>query len=166
MATGDVILKYPASTALTCTLTTLASGAGRQALSVANSASGYTDGQMVIALKTTSGTHGASFVCYAHFYGGPSTTGPWPNPITTDTDAAVTITTGMNFLGPAVINFGTSATGLYTATCMIGSVAALFGGQLPMQFGVVIENQTNIALTNVGGDHSVTFYPTYMNVST
>lgn len=165
MATGDVKIVYAASLTATVTLTTLAQGSARQSVMFTNTASNYLDGSMLISLKTTSGTHGSDLCCYCHFYASPDGTN-FSSPVTTSSDIALTISTGMNLEGPTVINFGTSVTGLYTATKVVGSVAAVFGGQLPQNFGVVIENRTNLALTNTAADHSVNFFPTYENVST
>lgn len=164
MATGDVKIVYAASLTGTITLTALAAGSAQQSIMFTNTATNALDGVMVIGLKTTSGTHGSDQCCYCHFYASPDGT-KFSSPITSSTNALVAITTGMNLEGPAVINFGTSVTGLYSATKVIGSVAAIFGGQLPANFGVVIENKTNIALTNTAADHFVWFFPTYENVS-
>lgn len=163
--TQNIKMAYVASTAPTITLTTLAASSARQSTAFVNTASNYLDGGMLIALKTTSGTHGADLVAYCHFYASPDGVN-WTNPITSGTDALVTISTGMNLYGPAVINFGTSVTGLYAATRVIASIASIFGGQLPQQWGVVIENKVGLAFTNVGGDQVVNFYPTYQTIGT
>lgn len=166
MATGDVKLQYTASSGATITLTTLAASTARQGIAWVNTTgSNYTDGTMLITLKTTSGTHGDELCCYAHLYSSPDGTN-WSNPVTTSTDLGIAISTGMNLGGPVVINFGTSVTGLYAATRVVSSVAAAFGGQLPQQFGVIIENKTGVAFTNVSGDFKINFYPTFVNVST
>lgn len=150
-------LIYQASTAATCTLTTLPNGSGRECTAIVNTASSSPDAACLIIIKTTTGTHGSDMACYAHFYGSPDGTS-FPNPLT-GTDNNVTVTTGMNLAGPVPVVFGTSTTGLATAKKYIGSVASIFGGVLPKFYGVMIENKTNLALTNTAGDHSITFYP-------
>lgn len=163
--TQNIKMAYVASTSPTITLTTLAASSARQSTAFVNTISNYLDGSMLIALKTTSGTHGSDLVAYCHFYASPDGVN-WSNPITSGTDAVVVITTGMNLYGPAIVNFGTSVTGLYAATRMIASVAGIFGGQLPQQWGVVIENKTGLAFTATGADQVVNFYPTYQVMGT
>jgi hypothetical protein len=165
MATGDMRQMYSSgSSALACTLAALASGAAQQCAPYVNSASAFPDGMLMIQLRTATGTHGGDLCYYAHFYSSPDGTN-WTSPVTTGSDMAITITTGMNFKGPAVINFGTSITGLATQVCVIESVANVFGGQLPPYFGVVIENKC-LASTNDAATNRIIFYPTYLNVAT
>lgn len=148
---------YGATVVATCTLTTLANGSGRECTAISNTGTKALDYACMITLKTTTGTHGSDLACYAHFYGSPDGTN-FDFPVT-GTDAAVTINTGMNLKGPVPIIFGTSTTGLLSQKRYIGSVAAIFGGNVPPAFGVVIENKTNLALTNTAGDHSIVFLP-------
>ena len=148
---------YGAATTATCTLTTLAQAAGRECTAIVNTGSKALDYMCYIQLKTTTGTHASDLVCYAHFYGSPDATN-WDGPAT-GTDAAVTISTGMNLKGPVVINFGTSTTGLMSQKHLIASVADVFRGVIPPHFGVVIENKTNLALTATAADNVVIFYP-------
>lgn len=166
MATGDVTLKYSAaSSSLTVTLLGLTNTGARQCVSFSNSASNFTDAQLLIQLQTTTGTHGDAFACYVHGYCSPNNTN-WTFPITTSTDLAVTITTGMNLVGPWVVNFGTSATGLAAQVAVIPSLANFFGGQLPAQFGFVVENRTNVSFGSTSANFGLTVFPTYENVST
>lgn len=148
---------YGATTAATCTLTTLANGSGRECSYITNTASKAPDYACIITLKTTTGTHGSDLACYAHFYGSLDATS-FDYPLT-GTDAAVTVGTNMNLKGPIVINFGTSVTGLIQQKKVIGSVAAIFGGNIPPFFGVMIENKTNLAFSATAADHSIIFLP-------
>lgn len=166
MATGDASLKYSASSsALTVTLIALSGSTARQVIAYANSGSNFTDGMLLVRLHTTTGTHGDALACYIHGYASPNNSA-WSDPITTSTDLAVTITTGMNLVGPWVVNFGTSVTGLAQKVAVIPSVANFFGGQLPAFFGFVVENKVSVALSGTAGNQEVTFYPTFENVST
>lgn len=166
MATGDNSLKYSAaSSSLTITLLGLTNTGARQCIAYVNSGSNFTDAQLLIQLQTTTGTHGDAFVAYVHGYCSPNATN-WNDPITTSTDLAVTITTGMNLIGPWVVNFGTSVTGLAAKVAVIPSLANFFGGQLPAQFGFVVENRTNVAFGSTGANFGLTVYPTFENVST
>ena len=145
----------------TITLTGLANGSGRTMVTIMNdTATGlYTDYVGIITLRTTTGTHGADKCCYAHLYGGTGTAYDYPG---TNGDVALTITgdTGLNTRGPFVINFGTSVTGLMSKT-KVFFVGQAFGGNIPPQFGVIIENQTGVLLDSTAANHSVSFVPVY-----
>lgn len=165
MASGDVTLLYSANTsALTITLASLANAAAQQCTAYVNSGSSFTDGSLIVKLTSTTGTHGSDLVCYLYGYCSPDNTN-WTDPVTTSSDLAVTITTGMNLIGPAVVNFGTSATGTTTRTVVIPSVANFFGGQLPARFGFVVENKLNIGLASAAASQAIIFCPTYENVA-
>lgn len=71
-------------------------------------------------------------------------------------DAAITSNAGLRFVG----RISTTATATtYTRTYDIGEV---FGGSLPANWGVVIENQSDGAFDSTGSNHAITFVP--MNV--
>lgn len=156
-------INYGTEIAATITLTGLAHTAGRECTAIVNDdATGkYTDYQCIVTLRTTTGTHGGALCCYAHMYGGTGTA--YDGPVT-GTDAAVTINTGMNLAGPFIINFGTSTTGLMSAKKTF-LVSQAFGGEIPAKFGVVIENNTNVALDSTAGNLKVAFVPIYHTVT-
>ena len=164
MSTGDVLISYQASSAMTITLTSLASGSGWQSTAYVNTGSNFTDGVLMVKLTTTTGTHGGDMVCYVHGWATPDNTN-FTSPITTDTDAVTVISTGMNLIGPAVVNFGTSVTGTTTRIMVVPSVANFFGGQLPQRFGFVVENKC-LPLASAAASQAIIFFPTFENVST
>ena len=164
MATGDIIMQYAASSAMTITLASLASGSAQQSTAYVNTGSNYLDGVLVVKLTTTTGTHGGDLACYVYGWATPDNTN-FTSPVTTDSDMLMVISTGMNLIGPAVVNFGTSATGTTSRVAVIPSVANFFGGQLPQRFGFSIENKC-LPLASAAASHSVIFFPTFENVST
>lgn len=166
MAVGDVTLLYSATntgTAITITLAALSQGSAQECTAIVN-ASNHLDAQLYVQLKTQTGTHGSDFLCNLYFYGSIDGTN-YSDPVT-GTDAAVTITTGMNMAGPVPVLFGTSTTGLATKKLVVGSVANMFGGVIPPQWGVVVENRTNVPLSTTAADHLVTYIGVKQNVST
>lgn len=163
MGQGDIKLSYQASSAMTVTLASLATGSAQQSLAYVNTGSNWTDGVLVVKLTTTTGTHGGNMACYVHGWATPDNTN-FSSPVTTDSDMALVISTGMNLVGPAVVNFGTSATGTTSRVMVIPSVANFFGGQLPQKFGFVIENNC-LALASAAASQSMIFFPTFENVS-
>ena len=156
-------VNYGTAIPVTITLTGLPSTSGRcSTVIVVDTATGmYTDYMGIIQLRTTTGTHASDLVCYAYLFGGTGTAYDSPG---TNADGAVTVATNWNLRGPQIINFGTSLTGLVSQT-KVFFVAPMFGGEVPAQFGVILQNQTGIALDSTAANLSINFVPVFHTVT-
>jgi len=156
-------INYGTGIVPTITLASLPTTSGRCSTVVVNdTATGkYTDYMGVVTLKTITGTHASDMAAYVYLFGGTGTA--YDNP-GTNGDVAITVATNWNLRGPIVVNFGTSVTGLIAQTKEF-MVSPIFGGEIPPQFGVVVQNQTGLALSATAGDLSVTFVPIYHTVT-
>jgi hypothetical protein len=135
-------ITYAASTAITCTLDALASAAARECTAVDNGTNLYLDAELSLAIPLAVGTPTASTAAInVYFYSTEDGTNFLDN--ATGSDAAVTLRSPTNLLGPAV--FPTPTAGALTYKCVVASIARMFGGILPRKWGFVVENQTGLA---------------------
>lgn len=156
-------VNYATGTAVTISLVNLPSTSARcsTAIVVDTAAGYYTDYMGIVTLQSTTGTHAAGFAAYVYMYGGSAGVVNYP---ATTADVAVTIATDWNLAGPVIMNFGTSLTGSKTIT-NIFFVKPLFGGEMPAQFGVLIDNEVGINLSATAGNNTVTFVPVYHTIT-
>ena len=163
MAIVQDYVNYGTGVPVTITLTSLPSTSGRCSTVIVNdTATGkFTDYMGIVALRTTTGTHASDMACYCYLFGGTGTVYDSPG---TNGDVAVTVATTWNLRGPQVINFGTSLTGLMSQTKMF-FVSPMFGGEVPPQFGVILQNQTGIALDSTAANLSINFIPVYHTIT-
>lgn len=141
MATANIA--YAADTALiTCTLANLAHGSMRESSMIDNTSNKYLDVSLQLALITSNNLPvGADKSVYVYFYGGVK-----PNQLTypvTGTDAAVTVASAGNLIGPFVIAVTDQSATIET---IVPSVATYFGGVLPPYWGITVYNQTSCSL--------------------
>lgn len=160
MATTDKIL-YGTSTAITCTLSSLASSAtaGRGSAVVDNTTNLYDDAMLTVAVKTSASALANDKACYVYIYG--SEDGTIYNGSSAEapgTDIAVTFDSPSNLKGPFVIACPAISV---TYRLVVGSVAALFGGVMPRKWGFVIRNYTGQALSATEGDHTKSYTGIY-----
>lgn len=160
MTTTDKI-SYGTPTAITCTLASLASSttAGRGAAAVDNSTNLFDDAMLLIAVKTSSSTIGSDKACYVYLYG--SADGTIYNGSSAEaqgTNAAMTFDVPTNMRGPYVISCPASS---QTYRLVIGSVAAAFGGVMPISWGFALQNLTNQALDSTEGNHTKSYTGIY-----
>jgi hypothetical protein len=145
MATGKEALA--ASSALTITLNSLATSAtvGRASTAVDNSSNLYLDALIEVTLALTTGTIGSDKAVYVYGYG--SVDGTNYSEAVTGSDAGYTIDnpSGLPLLG--VVPFAAQS---LTRRSRPLSVAAGFGGVLPLKWGIVVVNFTGIALAGSG----------------
>lgn len=136
------------STAITMTLTSLASGGARQSTAVDNTVNLFLDA--LVTFKITVGT--VTGTPQVQFYIAGSIDGTnWPgegsanNDGVTGTDGTITLEVPTNLipLGPA-LNTPTSAKTYFTEPM---SVAAAFNGVLPNKWSLVAVNNTGAALS-------------------
>lgn len=163
MATTDNI-QYATSTAITCTLASLASSstAGRGCAAVDNTTNKYDDAMLTVAVKTSASALANDKACYGYLYGSEDgTVYSGSSAEAQGTDAAMTLDSPTNMKGPYVLACPASST---TYRLVIGSVAAAFGGVLPRKWGFMWQNYTGQALDSTEGNHQKTYTGiTYVN---
>jgi hypothetical protein len=157
---GDLKQKYgPSNQAITITVASLGAAAARQSTVVDNTTNLFSDALVTVKLKNGSGTIAAQKACnvyaFASVDGGTTYT-----ELAGATDAAETLTVPPNAILIGSVNMPTSATS-YAAGPF--SVASAFGGRgnLPASWGIIIENQTGLALDATGGNHSAIYQGVY-----
>ncbi len=148
MAVVVVNIKYAASTAITCTLASLAQAGARECTALVNTTNLYLDAMVYLAIPLQTGTPAAQKAINVYFYGSEDATNFTDN--ATGTDAAVTLRSPTNLRGPFVISTPTS--GALTYKAVIPSVAFYFNGILPSKWGFVVENQTNLTFNATEGN--------------
>jgi hypothetical protein len=115
----------------------------------------YDDAILTIGIKTANAAPGTNPVCYVFIYGSEDgivysgSTGEGQG-----TDAGMTLDSPSNMKGPYVISCPTQAKTYY---CVIGSIASLFGGNMPRRWGFAILNTTGQALDSTEGNHQKTY---------
>lgn len=150
---ADMKGKFDASTAITITLASLASGSARQSANVDNSATLFVDALVDVAVKLAAGSPSGDRAVYLFVYG--SEDGSTYGDNATGADAALTMRVPTNLRPLGIIN--TPDAGGLTYRSGPLSVAAAFGGLLPRRWGIVVQNASGLALTATGGDHEATF---------
>jgi len=149
-------ISYGTSTAITCTLASLASSssAGRSCAAIDNTSNKYIDVLLTIAVKTSSSAMGADKGGYIWIYG--SEDGSNYNGSSSEgegTDAAVTLDSPSNLRGPVFLSTPASST-TYKAVI---SIAQFFGGVMPRKWGFVYQNNNNQNLDSTEGNHQKTY---------
>ncbi len=139
MATRN--LSYASSASITCTLDSLANGSARECTAVDNGTNKYVDAELYLAIPLAAGTPGSDKAINVYFYASEDGTNYTDN--ATGSDAAVTLRSPSNLLGPFVI--ATPDSGALTYKAVVASVARFFGGVLPRKWGFVVENRTGLA---------------------
>lgn len=155
MSTTDKIA-YGTSTAITCTVASLASSAtaGRGSAAVDNSSNLFDDALVTCAFKTSSSALANDKTVYVYVYG--SEDGTIYSGSTAEaegTDAAVTLDAPTNLRGPIPIACP-AVSQTYRA---VFSIAQFFGGVLPKKWGLVVQNYTGQALDSTGGNHTMQY---------
>ena len=156
MATTTDKISYATSTAITCTLASLASSAtvGRQCTVVDNTTNLYDDALVLIGVKTSSSALANDKAVYVYVTGTEDGTNYDQDDGTFGaSDAAYTVNTASNLKGPVVISCPTvSKTYFKTFT-----VAQFFGGRMPRKWGFVVVNYTGQALDSTEGNHTKSY---------
>lgn len=139
MATTTDKISYGTSTAITCTLTALATSAtaGRVATVVDNTSNFFDDALVTIQISTGSSAPKAGAAAYVYFSGSEDGTNMDSDDTAitnATTDAAYTVNAASNLKGPGVIAMPT-ASKTYTKTF---SVASFFGGLMPRFWTFVV----------------------------
>lgn len=136
-----------------CTLASLANSSNRQSVVVNNSTTLAVDYTVSVQITTgTSPTLNNVIIVYMYTYDGAIYAGGCNG-----TDAAYTAAQELDLYPAATLLVSASSNVAYTA--VIPSIAALFGGTLPVGFGFVIENTSGVALNSTAGNHILAVTP-------
>lgn len=168
MAAGDVTLSRAASAAVTITLGGLATSstwvAGRESTAIA-SADPTID--YLLAGKITVGTTPtANTYILVYVYGSVNDTPTYPD-VLDGTDSAETFTSvpirnsSVALAATMFVDVNTSDRAYWFGAV---SVASLFGGVLPKNWGVFVTHNTGVNLNATDGNHVINYTPVYANV--
>jgi hypothetical protein len=157
---ADLKLAYAASTAITCTLASLATNTARESTAIDNTTNKYLDALVAVTIKLQTGTPAADKAIYVYAYGSEDGTNYTDN--ATGTDAAVTMRAPTNLKLIGVI--ATPDAGALTYKGPPMSIAAAFGGILPRKWGIVVQNKSNLTLDATEGTHAKTYTGVYTTV--
>ena len=150
---GSIKTAYSSSQNISCSIASLSNGAARESAYIDNTINNYIDAMVTLSGKLSTGNPSGRMVVYVYFYG--SEDGSKYTDNATGADAPLVLRTPTNLRGPFVIS--TPDAGGLTYSVVIGSVSSFFGGNLPKRWGMVIENQTGVALDATEGNHSKSY---------
>jgi hypothetical protein len=140
--------------AITCTLTSLASGSAREATAVDNSSNLYLDAYVMLKTKTGTGTIGADPYLYLYAIGTNDAGTTWPDPAT-GSDAGITPTLNTKAFLLGAVNLAAVSTAYKGGPW---SVLEAFGGiAIPGKWSIVALNNCGVALSATAGDHALTY---------
>lgn len=163
MALTTDSIKYGTSTAITCTLASLASSAtaGRGSLVVDNTTNLFVDALVTVAVKTSASALANDKVVYIYVYGSEDGTNYVGSSAEAEgTDAALTFDSPTNLKGPVAL----SCPAISTTYKTVFSIAQFFGGAMPRKWGIVVLNYTGQALDSTEANHQKTYTGvTYVN---
>lgn len=165
---ADVKLSLPASSDLTVTLASLATSstlvAGRESTAVDNGTNLYLD--YLLGGKITTGTSPTAGEIRVYVYGSVNDTPTFPD-VLDGTDSAETMTTtdirDSSLILAAVMATDTTSDQTYWFSAT--SVAALFGGSIPDQWGVWVTHDTAVNLNSTGSNHALSIQPVFETVT-
>lgn len=137
-----------AGQAITITLASLGAGSSRESTVVDNTTDRFLDALVQVKVRTNGSAPTGDKAVYVYGYGTADNGTTYPDTVT-GSDAAITLTspTQLRLLG--VINCPAAST---TYKSPPFSVASLFGGVLPLKWGIVITNATGNALDSTGSN--------------
>ena len=138
MATVDLL--YSSTAQITITLNSLSNGLTRESTAVDNSSNKYLDASIDIIVSLSNGTVAGDKAVNVFFYGSVDGVNYTDN--ATGVDAALTMRSPTNLRGPFVIS--APANGPVSYRAVIGSVASFFGGVLPIEWGIVVQNTSGV----------------------
>jgi hypothetical protein len=144
----DIKKAYGTSTALTITLASLAhsDNAGRESTAADNGTNKFLDALVQVVVKLAAGTPSADRTVYVYAYGSEDGTIFTDN--ATGTDAAITLTDPPNVKLIGTIRC--PAAGALTYESQPMSVAKAFDWIMPRKWGIIVRNNTNVALDTTG----------------
>jgi hypothetical protein len=154
MATTLKALYGSGGQSITCTLTSLASAAAREATAVDNTTNLYIDAYVMLKTKTATGTIGTDPYLYLYVIGTDDSGTTWPDPAT-GSDNAITPTLNTKAFLLGAVNLAAVSTAYKAGPW---SVLEAFGGvALPDKWSVVALNNCGVSLSATAGDHAITY---------
>jgi hypothetical protein len=152
MATSKFL--YTGPTTITCGMDGLASSttAARASTVIDNTTNLFLDALVELQLQTVTGTLGTNPVIYVYAYA-LSYNGNYTDGVS-GTDEAFTLPATPNLKLIQIINYLSSAYVISSPTTVYSSpfsIATAFGGILPPKWGIVVNNQTGLALAGTAG---------------
>ena len=145
---ADIKSKYVTASDVTITLASLANGATRQSDAIDNTANLYLDALVQLKVKTGTTVSGdLQVLVYAYATVGSSGLGYSGGASGSDSAFSGTLD-NTKLIG--IISTPAAATA-YESDLM--SVAAAFGGVLPGEWGIIVENRTGSALDSAEANH-------------
>lgn len=161
---ADIKTGYGASAqALTITLTGLADSAtvGRSSLAVDNSSNRYLDVLVSAKFGLTTGTISAPSAVFVYAYASVDGGSEWPDTVA-GTDSGITINnpTQLKLLGAV---YCAAQSTVYKGGPW--SFASLYGGRMPERWGVVVINDSGIALSGTAGDQAIEWQGIYASAA-
>jgi hypothetical protein len=143
---ADIQTKYDGAVdAITITLNSLADNAARESTHINNETDLFLDALVKVTVNPN-GAPANEKAVYVWVYAGNGD-GEFPDPAT-GSDAAITLPSPHNFRLIGVIN--TPANQEYISNLF--SVAQAFGGIMPPEWGIIVENQSGQAFTAAGNE--------------
>jgi len=139
---SDLKQAFGASTAITITLNSLANAAARESLVVDNTSNLYLDALVLVIAKLAAGSPAGAKALYVYAYGSEDGTNYTDN--ATGADAAITLRSPTNLRLIGAISAPDSGALSFKSHPM--SIAAAFGGVMPRKWGIVLSNQSGVAL--------------------
>ena len=152
---ADIDTSYGTKAAITITLTSLADGSSRQSTTWDMTSGNAID---FFVMCQTNGQSGGVDYCYLNVFGGLDTTSNEFTDNAGASDAAFTTANILNspMLGSIKMNAATAvAAGPY-------SIASAFGGLLPAEGGIIVNNESGAALSATASDHDFEYLPIYL----
>jgi len=147
---SDLKQAFGASTAITITLASLANAAARESLVVDNTSNLYLDALVLVIAKLAAGSPAGVKALYIYAYGSEDGTNYTDN--ATGADAAITLRSPTNLRLIGAISVPDSGALSFKSHPM--SIAAAFGGVMPRKWGIVLSNQSGVALDSSGNSAS------------
>jgi hypothetical protein len=157
---ANVKAAFGSSSAITCTLASIAEGGARESTAIDNSTDLYLDALVRVHVKLQTGSPASEKAIYVYAYGSEDGTNYTDN--ATGSDAAITlrVPTNLRLIG----TIAAPDSGGLTYKSHPFSVAPAFGGILPRKWGIVVQNKTNIAFSATEGDHAKAYSGVYNTV--
>lgn len=159
---SDIKEAFGSVTGITITLTSLADGSARESTAVDNSSNLFLDALVRIKLSTDTGTISNPKAVFVYAYGAlENTSQVYPDNVTgSDADITLDSPTQLQLIG---VIYTAAASTSYTGGPF--SVASAFNGVLPQTWGIVVLNDSGVALSSTGGDFDIDYIGVYNTVT-
>ena len=150
---ADIKQEFGSSTAITITLASLTATPARGSLAIDNATNKFLDAIVFLAIELQTGTPASDQAINVYVYGSEDGTNFTDNSL--GTDANITLRSPTNLKLVEIINTPDSGGVTYKSHPI--SIAKAFGGVMPREWGIVVENKTNITFSATEGDHTKTY---------